>query len=203
MMKSEKFKSYILTFCVVLVSILLIVSVVNGISFGKFEILSMKDIIAKKGEVKLAETNLELEKTKHDILQNKLSSEKTEFQTEKDKYEAISDETVDIINKINTKEKYSIEYIWIKLGNYADTSNLSIIVAEPGNTLNNEENTEEKNESIFKIQVSGSYINVADFIYNIENDDELKFKLDNINMEYVSGVNMKATFDVKDIVIVK
>lgn len=203
MMKSEKFKSYILIFCVVLVSILLIVSVVNGISFGKFEILSMKDIIAKKGEVKLAETNLELEKTKHDILQNKLSSEKTEFQTEKDKYEAISDETVDIINKINTKEKYSIEYIWIKLGNYADTSNLSIIVAEPGNTLNNEENTEEKNESIFKIQVSGSYINVADFIYNIENDDELKFKLDNINMEYVSGVNIKATFDVKDIVIVK
>ncbi|MDO4283322.1 MAG: hypothetical protein Q4D02_06745 [Clostridia bacterium] len=201
MIKSENWKTYLLSAGLICMLVLLIVSIVNGISIGSLKILSVKDITSKEDEVKLAETNLELVKTRYDILNSQLLEEKKSFEAEKSKYEAISDETVDIINKINTKEKYSIEYIWIKLGNYADASNLSIIVAEPGNSIHGEEETEDN--SIFKIQVSGSYINVADFIYNIENDSELKFQLDNIKMEYVSGTSIKASFDVKDIVIVK
>lgn len=201
MKNTHKLKTYLLSFCIFIISVLFVVSVFSGLNIFGFNILSLRDITLKKQEVKLAKTNLELEKTKCDVLESKLNTEKQEFKTEKNKYEIISDETVDIINKLNTKEKYSIEYIWIKLGNYAKLNNLSIIVAEPGNTLNSEEKVQD--DSIFKIQVSGSYISVASFIYNIENDDELKFKLDNIKMEYVSGVNIRATFDVKDIVIIK
>lgn len=201
MKNTHKLKTYLLSFCIFIISVLFVVSVFSGLNIFGFKILSLRDITLKKQEVKLAKTNLELEKTKCDVLESKLNTEKQEFKTEKNKYEIISDETVDIINKLNTKEKYSIEYIWIKLGNYAKLNNLSIVVAEPGNTLNSEEKVQD--DSIFKIQVSGSYISVASFIYNIENDDELKFKLDNIKMEYVSGVNIRATFDVKDIVIIK
>lgn len=201
MKNTHKLKTYLLSFCIFIISVLFVVSVFSGLNIFGFNILSLRDITLKTQEVKLAKTNLELEKTKCDVLESKLNTEKQEFKTEKNKYEIISDETVDIINKLNTKEKYSIEYIWIKLGNYAKLNNLSIIVAEPGNTLNSEEKVQD--DSIFKIQVSGSYISVASFIYNIENDDELKFKLDNIKMEYVSGVNIRATFDVKDIVIIK
>lgn len=201
MKNTHKLKTYLLSFCIFIISVLFVVSVFSGLNIFGFNILSLRDITLKKQEVKLAKTNLELEKTKCDVLESKLNTEKQEFKTEKNKYEIISDETVDIINKLNTKEKYSIEYIWIKLGNYAKLNNLSIVVAEPGNTLNSEEKVQD--DSIFKIQVSGSYISVASFIYNIENDDELKFKLDNIKMEYVSGVNIRATFDVKDIVIIK
>lgn len=197
----NKIKTYLLSFGIIIISVLLIVSLFSGLNIFGIRILSLKDITSKKQEVKLAKTNLDLEKTKYDVLESKLNTEKQEFNTEKNKYEAISDETVSIINNLNTKEKYSIEYIWIKLGNYAKLNNLSIVVAEPGNTLNSEEKAQDN--SIFKIQVSGSYTSVASFIYNIENDDELKFRLDNIKMEYVSGVNIRATFDVKDIVIVK
>lgn len=197
----NKIKTYLLSFGIIIISVLLIVSLFSGLNIFGIRVLSLKDITSKKQEVKLAKTNLDLEKTKYDVLEGKLNTEKQEFNTEKNKYEAISDETVNIINNLNTKEKYSIEYIWIKLGNYAKLNNLSIVVAEPGNTLNSEEKVQDN--SIFKIQVSGSYTSVASFIYNIENDDELKFRLDNIKMEYVSGVNIRATFDVKDIVIVK
>lgn len=197
----NKIKTYLLSFGIIIISVLLIVSLFSGLNIFGIRVLSLKDITSKKQEVKLAKTNLDLEKTKYDVLESKLNTEKQEFNTEKNKYEAISDETVNIINNLNTKEKYSIEYIWIKLGNYAKLNNLSIVVAEPGNTLNSEEKVQDN--SIFKIQVSGSYTSVASFIYNIENDDELKFRLDNIKMEYVSGVNIRATFDVKDIVIVK
>lgn len=207
-MKSAKTKSYIMSFCIGIIGVLLIVAIVNGLNFGNFKILSLKEIASKKAEVKLVETNLELEKTKYDILKSKLEDEKTDFKKEQAKYESISFETVDIINKINTKEKYSIEYIWIKLGNYATASNVSIVVAEPGNSFENEKETNENSEvkekdSIFKIKLSGSYTNVAEFIYNVENDVELKFKLDNIKMEYVSGTTISTTFDVKDIIIVK
>jgi len=201
MININKIKTYILSFSIIIISVLLIVSLFSGLNIFGIRVLSLKDITSKKQEVKLAKTNLDLEKTKYDVLESKLNTEKQEFNTEKNKYEAISDETVNIINNLNTKEKYSIEYIWIKLGNYAKLNNLSIVVAEPGNTLNSEEKVQDN--SIFKIQVSGSYTSVASFIYNIENDDELKFRLDNIKMEYVSGVNIRATFDVKDIVIVK
>ena len=38
---------------------------------------------------------------------------------------------------------------------------------------------------------------------SIENDTELRFKLDNISMEYVSGTTIKTTFDVKNMIIKK
>ena len=138
--------------------------------------------------------------------------------------------------------------MWIKLGNYAKTNNLGIVLVEPGGTQGSTDtstnttttpatkSTSETNtntttttsdttntttdvpsanidgetsdetqdsENILKIQVTGSYINVSDFIFEVENDKDLKFKLDNISIEYVSGRTIKATFDVKNTIILK
>lgn len=200
MIKSYKMKNCVVLVTFVLVTSLLVIAGWKGIQFGNVSILSLKQIAEKKEQVKVAETSLELESTKYSILENKLNSLKKEFEQEKAKYEAISPETVTMINELNAKDKYSIEYIWIKLGNYASANHLEIVVAEPGNSLNSEET---KEDSIFTIQVEGSYTDVAEFIFHLESDSELSFKLDNIEMEYVSGTQIKATFDVKDIVILK
>ncbi len=200
MIKSYKIKNCVVLVTFVLITSLLVIAGWKGIQFGNVSILSLKQIAEKKEQVKVAETSLELESTKYSILENKLNSLKKEFEQEKAKYEAISPETVTMINELNAKDKYSIEYIWIKLGNYASANHLEIVVAEPGNSLNSEET---KEDSIFTIQVEGSYTDVAEFIFHLESDSELSFKLDNIEMEYVSGTQIKATFDVKDIVILK
>ena len=200
MIKSYKIKNCVVLVTFVLITSLLVIAGRKGIQFGNVSILSLKQIAEKKEQVKVAETSLELESTKYSILENKLNSLKKEFEQEKAKYEAISPETVTMINELNAKDKYSIEYIWIKLGNYASANHLEIVVAEPGNSLNSEET---KEDSIFTIQVEGSYTDVAEFIFHLESDSELSFKLDNIEMEYVSGTQIKATFDVKDIVILK
>lgn len=47
-----------------------------------------------------------------------------------------------------------------------------------------------------KIVVVGRYANVADFVFDVENDKSLKFKLDNIKMEYAGDNQVQATFDV-------
>lgn len=57
--------------------------------------------------------------------------------------------------------------------------------------------------SALKIEVKGSYMNISDFIFEVENDTSLRFKLDNISMDYVKGTTIKASFNVKNIVINK
>jgi len=47
-----------------------------------------------------------------------------------------------------------------------------------------------------KITITGRYANVADFVFDVENDKELRFKLDNISMTYASDNTIKAVFDV-------
>lgn len=199
-MKENQIKIYIISGTLTILLILFVVSLLNGIHLGNVKILSLKEIANKKEQVTLSETNYELEKTKYQVALSKLNHEKEIFQTSKNKYEAISEETIRLINERNTQEKYSIEYIWIKLGNYAEECNLDIIVAEPGNSI---EEISKEEESIFQIQVKGTYLNVASFIYDIENDSELKFKLDNIKMEHLSGNRIQADFNVRDITIVK
>ena len=42
---------------------------------------------------------------------------------------------------------------------------------------------ENQYSGVLQIQVTGSYLDLSDFIFEVENDDELNFKLDNILME--------------------
>lgn len=53
--------------------------------------------------------------------------------------------------------------------------------------------------SEFSIKVVGDYIDVSSFIFELENDIELKFKLDNIKMEYAGNNQITATFAVKNL----
>ena len=203
---------------------------------------SIKTIMSQRDEIIKEEALLVSNQNNYKSLEENLTESEKSFNSEKAKYEAISDETIEIIKDSNTEEKYSIEYMWIKLGNYASKNNLTLVMVEPGNTIkeSSSENSSTSststtsNESVvakndnatatstttstttttndtsstsnseaLKIQVTGSYIDLSDFIFEVENDEELKFKLDNILMEYVSGNTVKTTFDVKNIVINK
>ena len=57
-------------------------------------------------------------------------------------------------------------------------------------------------DSVLSIQVTGSYIDLCDFVFEIENDDSLRFKLDNISMSGSSEA-VTATFDVKNTIVIK
>lgn len=204
----------------VLFSMLVVVLTVDIPLLGVY---SVKTALQKSEEIEIKEAELVSEQVTYNNLKNTLESAKNSYSKEKTKYEAISEETINIIKESNTEENYSLEYMWIKLGNYAKRNNLSLVIAEPGNTYevpsedSSSTTTEDasvvektdntpttnSNNGVLKIQVTGSYIDLSDFIFEVENDKELKFKLDNISMEYVSGTTIKTTFDVKNIVITK
>lgn len=263
----EEYKRTIIISVIDVIIILLIALLtLADINIGPIHLSSIKSIMAQDKKVKAAEAELDTAKTLYEAAVTGLESQKTKFEKEKGQYDAISDDTVNIIKEATAKENYSIEYMWIKLGNYAIKNNLSIVLVEPGGasdassatttdvaesgettstpvssssqaTTNqattNQATTNQATDSTsqssssgtvqsanksdddtdtdtsdangdktLKINISGTYMNVSDFIFEVENDSELKFKLDNISMQ-PTGDGVSATFDVKNMIIVK
>ncbi len=200
---------------------------VTGLELGNFRVLPVSELISQKDEIDKRQSDLDLQLTRYEQSIKESENAKTQFAAQKAKYESISNETIKIIEEATTEESYNIEYMWIKLGNYAKKNNLSIVVVEPGGTANapvdnnatatttstSSSNTTTQDNTVtdnvissgnaLQIQIEGSYMNVSDFIFEVENDTELKFKLDNISMTYVGGTTIKTTFNVKNITINK
>lgn len=200
------------------------------------EFSSVNGVIAKREELLKLEAELQVAERKYAESKKTLSSSQSSFTTAKNKYEAISDETINLIKEATTEENYDIEYMWIRLGNYAMTNNLSISMVEPGGSSTNtttstpetaseqSDNTQTaaadgtqnadgvpnsvttnttNSDTLLTIVVEGSYLNMSDFVFEVENDKELRFKLDNIEITYVSGTTIRAKFDVKNVIILK
>lgn len=258
----EEYKRTIIISVIDVIIILLIALLaLADINIGPIHLSSIKSIMAQDKKVKAAEAELDTAKTLYEAAVTGLESQKAKFEKEKGQYDAISDDTVNIIKEATAKENYSIEYMWIKLGNYAIKNNLSIVLVEPGGASDtssatttdvaesgettstpvssssqattNQTTTNQATDSTsqssasdtvqsanksddatdtdtsdangdktLKINISGTYMNVSDFIFEVENDSELKFKLDNISMQ-PTGDGVSATFDVKNMIIVK
>ena len=99
---------------------------------GSLEFLSIQGLIARKDDVLKKEQELTAQQKEYTQTLGKLTEAQNTFDKEKNKYEAISDETIEIIKEATTQDNYNMEYMWIKLGNYAKKNNLSLIVIEPG-----------------------------------------------------------------------
>ena len=260
-MFEEYKRTIIISIIDVIIILLIALLALADINIGPIHLSSIKSIMAQDKKVKAAEAELDTAKTLYEAAVTGLESQKAKFEKEKGQYDAISDDTVNIIKEATAKENYSIEYMWIKLGNYAIKNNLSIVLVEPGGASDassatttdvaesgettstpvssssqattNQTTTNQATDSTsqssasdtvqsanksddatdtdtsdangdktLKINISGTYMNVSDFIFEVENDSELKFKLDNISMQ-PTGDGVSATFDVKNMIIVK
>lgn len=89
-------------------------------------------------------------------------------------------------------EKYDIDYLWTKLGNYAKDENVVIkIELVSGGASQNLYN--------LNFTVTGDYMDTTNFIYDIENDSKLGFKIDEFKMGPGGDNKLTTTFVCKDI----
>lgn len=230
--------------------ILIVLLMLLGANLIIVKIPSISSLVGEYGLVKKSEKDLSTAQGTYYTTVSNLEKAESDYNKQKNKYNSISDETINVIKEATTEESYNLEYMWIKLGNYAKKNNLEIVMVEPGgkqitntNTNNNSSNSgsstnntnsnsttttttttsssttnnstnsstntssdtsaSTSSSSAFKIEVKGSYMNISDFIFEVENDTSLRFKLDNISMDYVKKTTVKASFDVKNIVINK
>ena len=111
----------------------------------------------------------------------------------------VSDGQIKESNMYNSMDLYDVDFLWTTIGIYA---------TEKGVTLQFDVSKSSTATAIsseyvmcdLNFTVTGEYIAITDFIYNIENDDKLNFEISDFAMEK-GGENLQATFVVKEVPI--
>lgn len=72
-------------------------------------------------------------------------------------------------------KEYKIERLWVTLGNYAKEENVELKMDIVGNSVE---------DGVYDLEITliGEYIGITDFIYDIEKDDTLGFKILNFKI---------------------
>mgnify|MGYP007069975605 CR=1 FL=1 len=92
------------------------------------------------------------------------------------------------IAEANKEEKYLLDYLWIKVGGYAADNDVKFKM------------TPNESDSTLTFDITGSYISVINFIYDLQNDYELDFAIDSIIIQ--GGQTVKANFVVQNVDVV-
>lgn len=166
-------------------------TLIRGFEYGHYEVKPVNEVFNYGENIDTAKVSLAeaLEGYKKEKVE--LEEEKTNFDSIKAQYDSISNETIEKIIEAYKTHNYDLEWLWIVLGNYAKTNNLEITIAEPENIKN-----ESKVLGNLTLTVRGRYLDVVDFVFDVETDKELLFKLDNMNMLYDKDNKIIATFDI-------
>lgn len=122
---------------------------------------------------------------------NKLATEKANFEAKRDEYAKLEAEaSEEEIAEANKKQEYLLDYLWIVIGNYANDNNVKFKMT-----------TDDVNLRI-NFDITGSYISIINFIYDIENDENLKFNLNGIELaSSTSADTTKASFSVDGVTV--
>ncbi len=168
-------------------------AVQNGIVLGSLEIPSYHALV--EGNATVDEKIEELEKLNSSTYpdnERRLQSVKSEFSKRKKEYDDLAlTASAEEIAEANKKEQYMLDFLWMKIGTYANSNNVKIKI-EP-----------ETNTPVLDFDVSGQYISIVNFIYDLENDAELAFRVNNIVMQGGSSDSVtKATFFVTGVNII-
>ena len=159
----------------------------------KFDVPSYVQIQDEKAELdaKVKELN-NLNKSGIPNASGEVGIELQNYANKKDAYEQLkSSANREQIAEANKIEIYLLDYLWIKVGNYANDNAVKFKM------------TPNQETATLDFDITGSYISVINFIYDLENDAELRFDVDNIVMQGTTNLSdTKATFSVSGVNIV-
>lgn len=169
----------------------------SGIAIGSFEIPSIKKIIDENKDLdtKIAELNTAIENDYASARTSLDTSVKT-LESEKQKYQdTITYSTEEEIKAANQTEEYEISYLWTKIGLYATNNNVTIQANVSSGTV----------AGLYNISFTarGEYISISEFVYAIENDSTLGFKIEDFALVPYSENTLQATFIIRNIAIDK
>ena len=159
---------------------------------------------------KLETASLELEKnstTDFEQKRAKLKEVIKDYNQSKAEYEevvppTIADATEAVVEQ-ELKDIYDVGFLWTILGNYATEEGIDLKYDIYKNyTSASSINNTSSNYIVcdLKFIITGKYINLTDFIYDIEDDDRLNFEINDFTMTK-NGEILEVTLNVKGIKI--
>lgn len=190
-------RKILLMVIIILILVLGYIVLMNGIKIGNFQISSIKQVEQESQNLK---TKIEEVNTLIDVeYPKKISDLKTAsnyMKTAKKEYldyTNLSSEE-DILNA-RTEKSYAIEFLWARLGTHARNEGINLKFEIIGNS------TGANNSNDIQFTLNGSYIAITNFIYAIENDSELEFRIQNFKLLPYQNEILQATFNVRNVAI--
>lgn len=173
------------------------VAVMNGVQIGNFQVLSVKGLEEESQNLKMKIEELNnLIDIEYPNRRRELEQAGKGLKDAKDEYLQYTNLSTDeeILAAMQQKS-YAIEFLWTKIGTHArkEGINLKLEIASSGTGANNVND--------LKFTVDGSYIAVTNFIYAIENDTELNFRIENFKLLPYQNEILQGTFTVRNIAI--
>lgn len=198
----SRISSIIILGCIVL----LLFATIEGIAIWGIEVISISQLLEKDQRLneKIQETT-ELTSIEYADNIKKLEEKFEEFQIQKQNYEELVGITNENNKEIYETKQYDIEYLWRLLGKYAEQRGISL-------KLDIKKDNKTENSYNFNFTIEGNYINISQFMTDIENNSDLYFRIYNFKMtgkeieeeNEITGENEKiiitvATFTVKNV----
>lgn len=190
-------KKILLIVIFALITILTVVTVVNGLQLGGLNVLGITAI--KEENSKLDESvkqATKLASTDYSKKLDDLSQTRRNLEIAKTDYEdEISVSTTGEITAAT--QYYKMNFLWINIENHAKSEGVLLtIVPERSSTGNSDTYN-------LNFTATGTYIGIAQFIEDLEDDSELGFKIENFKMTGTadSSDQLQATFTCKNIEI--
>lgn len=181
---------------IILLIILAYFVIFQGFSVASINVLSINQIIAANDELtnKIAETNSLLKKD-YVSKKERLSNEVAQLLRKKEEYFNLAKiSTEKELSKANVEEKYLIEYLWTRVGRHATAKGVNLRM----DVLAGDAGEEDIKNLSFDVQ--GQYTAIIEFLYAIEGDSELNFKIESFKVAPNSTNSiLEATFTVNGI----
>ena len=188
-------KNILITVISLLLTALIIICMVKGLTIGDFNILSIASI--KEGSLDLDNAIEELNNLKNVTYKKKVDDLQTttkSLTTAKQKYLDLASVSTDQeIQEANLEQTYAMEYLWNKVGSYATREGVTLKWDVSSTGVNN--------KYTLNFTTTGSYVGVISYIYALENDSDLSFRIENFKMVSGGSSNVTATFTVNNIAI--
>ncbi len=171
--------------------------VTSGVTIANIEIPAIEKIVNDNRDLDTRIADLDNNiKTKYVSAQKDLETSVTKLKKSKQKYQdTINYSTEDQIQAANQQQKYEISFIWTKIGLYATKNNVIMKADVSAGTVADLYN--------ISFTVTGQYLDISEFIYAIENDSKLGFKIEEFTMAPFSDESLQTTFIVRNISIDK
>lgn len=198
-------RKILLGLTIVVLLIVTVKTIYKGTAIGNIGIWGISQITEKNADIDEQNSKLtNLTNVSFPEVMSTLSKSSELLQQTKKQYE---EKAILLANNkyYGYKEKYMQEFILTKIGNYADDEGVDTRIVV----------TNSETPTLYDINftVKGKYIDVADYIYDIENDSKLGFKIEDFIMvsfteektnadgSKTNGTGVKANFNCKEIAI--
>ena len=169
----------------------------NGISIGNLNVLGIQQVknLSESLTAKIEESNKKIDTEYPKKLSDLKTAGKNYDSAESEYLKLTNLSTDEQIIEARTEKSYTIEFLWTKLGVHARNEGVNITFEPVTSSLG------ANNSNDIKFTVNGSYIAVTNFVYAIENDSELDFRINNFKLLPYQNEILQATFTVPNVTI--